>query len=202
MRKFSKLLLRVSGFYYLVISVGLLLSTIFSILADRKYIFAIFDMLGFSNISISLIKPLFFILLLCLFIVISLVSRKIFKSIKDKDHFLSIMFIGFFFLFLDLGLIIFLRDKIILIPIFFNLLLILGSMLALREKSKIYYKDKDLENIEENKISNDKIEKDFTIKVEENTSNDSNAESKEKINESLTSEDVRINKEDEKESKE
>ena len=41
MKKLSKILLRISAFYYLIISISLLLSTIFSLLADRRYIFAI-----------------------------------------------------------------------------------------------------------------------------------------------------------------
>ncbi|MSS78312.1 hypothetical protein HV819_05420 [Anaerococcus sp. AGMB00486] len=183
MKKLSNILLRISGFYYLLISIGLILSTLFSLFVDRKYIFSIFDLLGFSNISLSLIKPIFFILLFCLFILISLLTNRIFSSIKDKKHFPSNMFAGFFLLFTSVIGHVFFRDRIFIISYIFNIFLIIGSMLGLHEKSIEYYENEgdlynskidneDKENIDNKEveiINNNTIKKDSEEKNEEVT---------------------------------
>lgn len=171
MKKLSNILLRISGFYYLLISIGLMLSTIFSLLVDKNYIFAIFDLLGFSNISINLIKPIFFILLLCLFILISLLTKRIFSSINDKRHFLSNMFAGFFFLFASIVGHVFLRDNIFIISYIFNIFLIIGSMLGLREKSEDYYENLS-EDYEKDATNNDLDKKPLDNEIGEKDSKD------------------------------
>lgn len=141
MKKFSKFFLNLGAIYYLFISLALFLASLFSLFVDEKYIFAIFDLLGFSNISISIIKPILFIMLFSLFILLASISRKIFKSIKNEEYFLFNIFTGFFFIFLSIiGHVLF-RDKIFVIAYIFNVFLIIGSMLALKVKSKIYYNE-------------------------------------------------------------
>lgn len=209
MKKLSKILLRISGFYYLLLSIALMLSTLFSLFVDRKYIFAIFDLLGFSNISINLIKPIFFIMLLCLFILISLLTKRIFSSIKDKKHLLSNMFAGFFFLFLSILAHVFLRDRIFIISYIFNIFLIMGSMLGLKEKSEDYYDNKesitednngeDIKKVDDeaimtvkNEENNDKIEDDdkddiVTLKDVKDKKEDENLEKENQENEEIVS---------------
>ena len=143
MKKISKFFLSLGAIYYLFLSLALFLASLFSMFVDGKYVFAIFDLLGFSNISLSIIKPILFVMLFLLFILIALIDRKIFKSIKNGEYFLFNIFTGFFFMFLSIIGHVFLRDKIFIIAYVFNVILIIGSMIALKEKSKVYYKEEN-----------------------------------------------------------
>ena len=165
MKKISKFFLSLGAIYYLFLSLALFLASLFSMFVDGKYIFAIFDLLGFSNISLSIIKPILFVMLFLLFILIASIDRKIFKSIKNGEYFLFNIFTGFFFIFLSIIGHVFLRDKIFIIAYVFNVILIIGSMIALKEKSKVYYKE---ENSSEDIISYNDLENQNNIKDEDN----------------------------------
>lgn len=143
MKKISKFFLRLASIYYLFISLALFLASLFSLLVNRNYVFAIFDLLGFSNISLDIIKPILFVMLFLLFILISSVDRKIFKSIKFEQYFLFNIFTGFFFIFISIIGHVFFRDKIFIVSYIFNIFLIIGSMIGLREKSKVYYDEEN-----------------------------------------------------------
>lgn len=145
MKKISKFFLGLASIYYLFISLALFLASLFSLLVNRNYVFAIFDLLGFSNISLEIIKPILFVMLFLLFILISSVDRKIFKSIKFGEYFLFNIFTGFFFIFISIIGHVFFRDKIFIVSYLFNIFLIIGSMIGLKEKSKVYY-DKEYSN--------------------------------------------------------
>lgn len=145
MKKISKFFLGLASIYYLFISLALFLASLFSLLVNRNYVFAIFDLLGFSNISLEIIKPILFVMLFLLFILISTVDRKIFKSIKFEQYFLFNIFTGFFFIFISIIGHVFFRDKIFIVSYIFNIFLIIGSMIGLKEKSKVYY-DKEYSN--------------------------------------------------------
>lgn len=164
MKKISKFFLSLGAIYYLFLSLALFLASLFSMFVDGKYIFAIFDLLGFSNISLSIIKPILFVMLFLLFILIASIDRKIFKSIKNGEYFLFNIFTGFFFIFLSIIGHVFLRDKIFIIAYVFNVILIIGSMIALKEKSKVYYKE---ENSSENIISFHDLENQNNIEDED-----------------------------------
>lgn len=153
MKKISKFFLRLASIYYLFISLALFLASLFSLLVNRNYVFAIFDLLGFSNISLDIIKPILFVMLFLLFILISSVDRKIFKSIKFGEYFLFNIFTGFFFIFISIVGHVFFRDKIFIVSYIFNIFLIIGSMIGLREKSKVYYDEENSNeiNLDDNK---------------------------------------------------
>lgn len=153
MKKISKFFLGLASIYYLFISLALFLASLFSLLVNRNYVFAIFDLLGFSNISLDIIKPILFVMLFLLFILISSVDRKIFKSIKFEQYFLFNIFTGFFFIFISIVGHVFFRDKIFIVSYLFNIFLIIGSMIGLREKSKVYY---DKENSNEINVDDNK----------------------------------------------
>ena len=164
MKKISKFFLGLASIYYLFISLALFLASLFSLLVNRNYVFAIFDLLGFSNISLDIIKPILFVMLFLLFILISSVDRKIFKSIKFEQYFLFNIFTGFFFIFISIIGHVFFRDKIFIISYLFNIFLIIGSMIGIREKSKVYYDEENSNeiNVDDNrafeKINEDKKE--------------------------------------------
>ncbi|MDU5251827.1 hypothetical protein [Anaerococcus vaginalis] len=146
MKKISKFFLGLASIYYLFISLALFLASLFSLLVNRNYVFAIFDLLGFSNISLEIIKPILFVMLFLLFILIASVDRKIFKSIKFGEYFLFNIFTGFFFIFISIVGQVFFRDKIFIVSYLFNIFLIIGSMIGLKEKSKVYYNDEENSN--------------------------------------------------------
>lgn len=163
MKKISKFFLKLASIYYLFISLGLFLISLFSLFVDRKYVFAIFDLLGFSNITLEIIKPISFVMLFLLFIIFTYISKKIFDSINKEQNYLFNIFSGFFFIFVSVIGHLFIRDNIFIISYIFNVFLIIGSMLALREKNKFYLDDEieqsnDVKYISYNEVNDKSIE--------------------------------------------
>lgn len=178
MKKISKFFLRLASIYYLFISLALFLASLFSLLVNRNYVFAIFDLLGFSNISLEIIKPILFVMLFLLFILISTVDRKIFKSIKFGEYFLFNIFTGFFFIFISIIGHVFFRDKIFIVSYLFNIFLIIGSMIGLREKSKVYY-DEEISNeinVDDNKTFEKTNEDEKEIEISDKNSKENKIE--------------------------
>lgn len=178
MKKISKFFLRLASIYYLFISLALFLASLFSLLVNRNYVFAIFDLLGFSNISLDIIKPILFVMLFLLFILISSVDRKIFKSIKFEQYFLFNIFTGFFFIFISIIGHVFFRDKIFIVSYIFNILLIIGSMIGLREKSKVYDDEENSHeiNVDDNKTFKKINEDEKEIEISDENSKENNIE--------------------------
>lgn len=178
MKKISKFFLKLASIYYLFISLGLFLISLFSLFVDRKYFFAIFDLLGFSNITLEIIKPISFVMLFLLFIIFTYISKKIFDSINKEQNYLFNIFSGFFFIFVSVIGHIFIRDNIFIISYIFNVFLIIGSMLALREKNKFYLDDEieqtnDDKYISYNEVNDKKIEnKEEKLENPDNTLNE------------------------------
>lgn len=163
MKKISKFFLKLASIYYLFISLGLFLISLFSLFVDRKYVFAIFDLLGFSNITLEIIKPISFAMLFLLFIIFTYISKKIFDSINKEQNYLFNIFSGFLFIFVSVIGHLFIRDNIFIISYIFNVFLIIGSMLALREKNKFYLDDEieqsnDVKYISYNEVNDKSIE--------------------------------------------
>lgn len=178
MKKISKFFLGLASIYYLFISLALFLASLFSLLVNRNYVFAIFDLLGFSNISLEIIKPILFVMLFLLFILITSVDRKIFKSIKFGEYFLFNIFTGFFFIFISIIGHVFFRDKIFIVSYLFNIFLIIGSMIGLREKSKVYDDEENSNeiNLDDNKTFEKINEDEKEIEISDKNSKENNIE--------------------------
>lgn len=178
MKKISKFFLGLASIYYLFISLALFLASLFSLLVNRNYVFAIFDLLGFSNISLEIIKPILFVMLFLLFILIASVDRKIFKSIKFGEYFLFNIFTGFFFIFISIIGHVFFRDKIFIVSYLFNIFLIIGSMIGLREKSKVYYDEENSNeiNVDDNKTFEKINEDEKEIEISDKNSKENKIE--------------------------
>lgn len=178
MKKISKFFLGLASIYYLFISLALFLASLFSLLVNSNYVFAIFDLLGFSNISLEIIKPILFVMLFLLFILISSVDRKIFKSIKFGEYFLFNIFTGFFFIFISIIGHVFFRDKIFIVSYIFNIFLIIGSMIGLREKSKVYYDEENSNeiNVDDNKTFEKINEDEKEIEISDKNSKENKIE--------------------------
>ena len=178
MKKISKFFLGLASIYYLFISLALFLASLFSLWVNRNYVFAIFDLLGFSNISLEIIKPILFVMLFLLFILIASVDRKIFKSIKFGEYFLFNIFTGFFFIFISIIGHVFFRDKIFVVSYLFNIFLIIGSMIGLREKSKVYYDEENSNeiNLDDNKTFEKINEDEKEIEISDKNSKENKIE--------------------------
>lgn len=178
MKKISKFFLGLASIYYLFISLALFLASLFSLLVNRNYVFAIFDLLGFSNISLEIIKPILFVMLFLLFILITSVDRKIFKSIKFGEYFLFNIFTGFFFIFISIIGHVFFRDKIFIVSYLFNIFLIIGSMIGLREKGKVYYDEENPNeiNVDDNKTFEKINEDEKEIEISDKNSKENKIE--------------------------
>lgn len=178
MKKISKFFLGLASIYYLFISLALFLASLFSLLVNRNYVFAIFDLLGFSNISLEIIKPILFVMLFLLFILITSVDRKIFKSIKFGEYFLFNIFAGFFFIFISIIGHVFFRDKIFIVSYLFNIFLIIGSMIGLREKSKVYDDEENSNeiNLDDNKTFEKINEDEKEIEISDKNSKENKIE--------------------------
>lgn len=178
MKKISKFFLGLASIYYLFISLALFLASLFSLLVNRNYVFAIFDLLGFSNISLEIIKPILFVMLFLLFILIASVDRKIFKSIKFGEYFLFNIFTGFFFIFISIIGHVFFRDKIFIVSYLFNIFLIIGSMIGIREKSKVYYDEENSNeiNLDDNKTFEKINEDEKEIEISDKNSKENKIE--------------------------
>ena len=178
MKKISKFFLGLASIYYLFISLALFLASLFSLLVNRNYVFAIFDLLGFSNISLEIIKPILFVMLFLLFILITSVDRKIFKSIKFGEYFLFNIFTGFFFIFISIIGHVFFRDKIFIVSYLFNIFLIIGSVIGLREKSKVYYDEENSNeiNLDDNKTFEKINEDEKEIEISDKNSKENKIE--------------------------
>lgn len=183
MKKISKFFLKLASIYYLFISLGLFLISLFSLFVDRKYVFAIFDLLGFSNITLEIIKPISFVMLFLLFIIFTYISKKIFDSINKEQNYLFNIFSGFFFIFVSVIGHIFIRDNIFIISYIFNVFLIIGSMLALREKNKFYLDDKTEQSNDVNYISYNEVNDKNIDNKEEKLENPDNTLNLEKSSE-------------------
>lgn len=178
MKKISKFFLGLASIYYLFISLALFLASLFSLLVNRNYVFAIFDLLGFSNISLEIIKPILFVMLFLLFILITSVDRKIFKSIKFGEYFLFNIFTGFFFIFISIIGHVFFRDKIFIVSYLFNIFLIIGSMIGIREKGKVYYDEENSNeiNVDDNKTFEKINEDEKEIEISDKNSKENKIE--------------------------
>lgn len=178
MKKISKFFLGLASIYYLFISLALFLASLFSLLVNSNYVFAIFDLLGFSNISLEIIKPILFVMLFLLFILITSVDRKIFKSIKFGEYFLFNIFTGFFFIFISIIGHVFFRDKIFIVSYLFNIFLIIGSMIGLREKGKVYYDEENSNeiNVDDNKTFEKINEDEKEIEISDENSKENKIE--------------------------
>ena len=178
MKKISKFFLGLASIYYLFISLALFLASLFSLLVNKNYVFAIFDLLGFSNISLEIIKPILFVMLFLLFILIASVDRKIFKSIKFGEYFLFNIFTGFFFIFISIIGHVFFRDKIFIVSYLFNIFLIIGSMIGLREKGKVYYDEENSNeiNVDDNKTFEKINEDEKEIEISDKNSKENKIE--------------------------
>ena len=139
MKKTIRFLTIIGGLFRSIITILFLFASIFTAFVDKNLLAGFLDIVGFSKISLGFVKPLAIIFLLLGFILNFKVSRNIFLSGKTGKKNLSNIFFSVFFIVADLLILLFIREKLVYIPIALNTLVILTSIMGLSAKAKGLY---------------------------------------------------------------
>lgn len=193
MKKTTIFLTTISGIFRSIITILFAFAAIFAGFVDKKLLASFLDIIGLSNISLGFAKPFALIVLISLFLLNLQITRNIFNSGKFGVKIISNIFFASLFVVIDLLILFFVRERLILIPLFLNVLIILSQIMAMATKGKGYYniqgqsknptkiiknkgviKEKDLEEIsnqdikKENALANNKVYSlDFASKKED-----------------------------------
>lgn len=193
MKKTTIFLTTISGIFRSIITILFAFAAIFAGFVDKKLLASFLDIIGLSNISLGFAKPFALIVLISLFLLNLQITRNIFNSGKFGVKIISNIFFASLFVVIDLLILFFVRERLILIPLVLNVLIILSQIMAMATKGKGYYniqgqsknptkiiknkgviKEKDLEEIsnqdikKENALANNKVYSlDFASKKED-----------------------------------
>lgn len=173
MKKTTRFLTIIGGLFRSVITILFLFAGIFAAFVDKSLLAGFLDLLGFSNISLGFVKPIAIVFLVIGFLINFRVARNIFYAGKTGEKNLSNIFFSVLFIVIDLLVLLFIREKLVYIPIAINILVILASILGLAAKSKGLYgqtfkekgpkkrrgKAKRKENLKKTKKEKENIEK-------------------------------------------
>lgn len=139
MKTTTRLLTFIGGLFRSVITILFLFATIFTGFVDKKLLAGFLDIVGFSPISLGFVKPIAIIILISAFFLNFKVTRNIFQSGKTGEKFLSNIFFACFFIMIDLLILLFIRERLIYIPLILNALIILASIIGIYNKSRGAY---------------------------------------------------------------
>lgn len=139
MKKTTRFLTIIGGLFRSVVTILFLFAGIFAAFVDKSLLKGFLDLLGFSNISLGFVKPIAIVFLVIGFLINFRVARNIFYAGKTGEKNLSNIFFSVLFIVIDLLVLLFIREKLIYIPIAINILVIFASILGLAAKSKGLY---------------------------------------------------------------
>ncbi|EGC82040.1 CvpA family protein [Anaerococcus prevotii] len=139
MKKTTRFLTIIGGLFRSVVTILFLFAGIFAAFVDKSLLKGFLDLLGFSNISLGFVKPIAIVILVIGFLINFRVARNIFYAGKTGEKNLSNIFFSVLFIVIDLLVLLFIREKLVYIPIAINILVILASILGLAAKSKGLY---------------------------------------------------------------
>ena len=139
MKKTTRILTIIGGLFRSVVTILFLFAGIFAAFVDKSLLKGFLDLLGFSNISLGFVKPIAIVFLVIGFLINFRVARNIFYAGKTGEKNLSNIFFSVLFIVIDLLVLLFIREKLVYIPIAINILVILASILGLAAKSKGLY---------------------------------------------------------------
>lgn len=139
MKKTTRFLTIIGGLFRSVVTILFLFAGIFAAFVDKSLLAGFLDLLGFSNISLGFVKPIAIVFLVIGFIINFRVARNIFYAGKTGEKNLSNIFFSVLFIVIDLLVLLFIREKLVYIPIAINVLVIFASILGLAAKSKGLY---------------------------------------------------------------
>lgn len=139
MKTTTRFLTIIGGLFRSVVTILFLFAGIFAAFVDKSLLAGFLDLLGFSNISLGFVKPIAIVILVIGFLINFRVARNIFYAGKTGEKNLSNIFFSVLFIVIDLLVLLFIREKLVYIPIAINILVILASILGLAAKSKGLY---------------------------------------------------------------
>ena len=139
MKKTTRFLTIIGGLFRSVVTILFLFAGIFAAFVDKSLLKGFLDLVGFSNISLGFVKPIAIVFLVIGFLINFRVARNIFYAGKTGEKNLSNIFFSVLFIVIDLLVLLFIREKLVYIPIAINILVILASILGLAAKSKGLY---------------------------------------------------------------
>ena len=139
MKKTTRFLTIIGGLFRSVVTILFLFAGIFAAFVDKSLLAGFLDLLGFSNISLGFVKPIAIVFLVIGFLINFRVARNIFYAGKTGEKNLSNIFFSVLFIVIDLLVLLFIREKLIYVPIAINILVIFASILGLAAKSKGLY---------------------------------------------------------------
>ncbi|MDU3211993.1 hypothetical protein [Anaerococcus sp.] len=148
----------ITGIFRSIMTILFLLGVVFTVLVDVNLLIAFLDLLGFTGISLALVKPIIILGFILLFIVNFVITRHIFKAANTGEYHLS----NFVFALLFLSITIFfyvtfrnLTTNAIYVLFVLNGILVINSLLGLIARTKGIYAIDD-NTIIENKTVNNK----------------------------------------------
>lgn len=148
----------ITGIFRSIMTILFLLGVVFTALVDVNLLIAFLDLLGFTGISLALVKPIIILGFILLFIVNFVITRHIFKAANTGEYHLS----NFVFALLFLSITIFfyvtfrnLTTNAIYVLFVLNGILVINSLLGLIARTKGIYAIDD-NTIIENKTVNNK----------------------------------------------
>ena len=139
MKKTTRFLTTIGGIFRSIITILFAFAAIFAGFVDKKLLASFLDIIGFSNISLGFVKPFALIVLISLFLLNLQITRNIFNSGKFGVKIISNIFFAGLFIIVDLIVLFFVRERLILIPLGLNALIILSQIMAMATKGKGYY---------------------------------------------------------------
>lgn len=153
MKKTTRFLTIIGGIFRSIITILFAFAAIFAGFVDKKLLASLLDIIGLSNISLGFAKPFALLVLISLFLLNLQITRNIFNSGKFGVKIISNLFFASLFVVIDLLILFFVRERLILIPLGLNVLIILSQIMAMATKGKGYY------NIENKTSKSTKIRK-------------------------------------------
>ena len=182
MKKTTRFLTSISGIFRLIITILFAFAAIFAGFVDKKLLASFLDIIGLSDISLGFAKPFALLVLISLFLLNLQITKNIFNSGKFGVKMISNIFFATLFVIIDLLILFFVRERLILIPLILNVLIILSQIMAMATKGKGYYnikeskeptklrkkdkgviKEKDLEEISNQDIKKERSEANYKV---------------------------------------
>lgn len=165
----------ITGIFRSIMTILFLLGVAFTALVDSNLLVSFLDLLGFTNLSLALVKPIIILGFILLFIVNFIITRHIFKASDTGEYHLSNFVFGLLFLAITIFFYITFKSlttSAIYILFALNGILVINSTLGLIAKTKGMY------ITENNKIRKDKnINNKNYIEFNESTQIDENKKS-------------------------
>lgn len=143
MKKTTRFLTTISGIFRSIITILFAFAAIFAGFVDKKLLASFLDIIGLSSISLGFAKPFALLVLISLFLLNLQITRNIFNSGKFGVKIISNIFFATLFVIIDLLILFFVRERLILIPLILNVLIILSQIMAMATKDKGYYNIKE-----------------------------------------------------------